>query len=465
MHLPDGIVALILLWVSPSIVLGNPGRSESELQWPHNLPRHMKYFPEDEARVKRSLEIQARLRKEKPIGMKKMSDDEGEMFFLDNWIFAGDELKQHDTEKREEAGNASVPALSPLRPLYEQSVLDSMRRFAARASLLARDFKCPEGTNSCSSIGAPNSCCGTSDTCIRIEDTGLGNVGCCPQGRTCAGTISCDTRNGFSSCPDSPNGGCCLPGYSCRDVGCVAAGTSVTWVQPSTSAPRPSSTAVVVVPTTPSPTPTPTPTPSSSSSYTCSSGWFSCPGTLGGGCCQNGRLCATGASCIDPSTSARSTDASPSAPVRPTPESSSTSSFDPGAGICPTGFYVCSAYYPSGCCRVGRDCQTTGSCVPTASSTVVVGTNGVVIVAPTGASLSPQRGTCPTGWYSCAASVGGSCCMDGYACGQQQCTATASGSQVIDKIAPQSRASTFSNASIFGLVISAVAIGIGMIAL
>lgn len=218
MQLPDGLIALILLWVSPTAVIATS--EQSELQWPHNIPRHLKYFPEEEMRVKRSLEIQERLRKEKPVGMKKMSEDEGEMFFLDNWIFAGDGDIKQGNAKREESVNASVPVLSPLRPHYERSVLDSMRRFAARAALLARDFKCPEGTNSCSSIGAPNSCCGTSDTCIRIQDTGLGSVGCCPQGRTCAGAISCDVRNGYSSCPDSPNGGCCLPGYSCRDVGC-----------------------------------------------------------------------------------------------------------------------------------------------------------------------------------------------------------------------------------------------------
>ncbi|KAH7125196.1 hypothetical protein B0J11DRAFT_299825 [Dendryphion nanum] len=466
MQLPDGVIALILLWVSPTIVSAAV-EPRPALPWPHNLPKHVKYFPEDEVHVKRGLSIQDRLKKEKPIGIKKMSEDEGEMFFLDNWIFAGDEGTRESNEKREEYLNLSMPALSPLRPIYEQGMLDSMRRFAARSSLMGRDFKCPEGTNDCSSIGAPNSCCGTTDTCITIQNTGFGSVGCCPRGRTCAGAISCDTKNGYSSCPDSSNGGCCLPGYSCRDVGCVAAGTSVTWVQPPTSTPRPSSTAVIVVPTTPSPTPTPTPTsnPTPSSSYTCSSGWFSCAANLGGGCCQNGRECATGASCIDLSSTARSTDASPSAPIRPTPESSLTSGTDPGATICPTGFYVCSAYYPGGCCRVGRDCQTTGSCAPTASTTVV-GTNGVVIVAPTGASLAPQRGTCATGWYSCAASVGGNCCPNGYGCGQQQCTATASGNtQVADKVAPNSHASPFSTISILGLAITAISIGIAMVIL
>ena len=204
----------------------------------------MKYFPEEEAHVKRSLDIQARLRREKPIGVKKMSSDEGEMFFLHNWIFeANKDLgpKEQNSNRIEERSldptedeylNISALAFSPLRPHEELSLLDASRKdvIAERAAELEqRDFKCPDGTTSCASIGAPNSCCGSSDNCINIPDTGLGPVGCCPQGRTCGGgAISCDTRNGYSSCPNSPNGGCCLPGYSCQDVGCKFMGDSFT---------------------------------------------------------------------------------------------------------------------------------------------------------------------------------------------------------------------------------------------
>jgi progranulin len=226
MHL-FGIISLpptlLLLVCAPPAI--------SQLQWPHNLPRHMKYFPEDEVHVKRSLGLQERLRREKPIGVKKMSTDEGEMFFLDNWIFAGD--GESDTQSQEgnkwldqrslqseEYLNLSFPAFSPLRPHSESSLLDPPTRHAQRAELVARDFRCPEGTNNCASIGAPDSCCATTDTCINVQDTGFGSVGCCPRGTNCAGSISCDTRNGYSACPDSPNGGCCLPGYSCQGVGC-----------------------------------------------------------------------------------------------------------------------------------------------------------------------------------------------------------------------------------------------------
>jgi hypothetical protein len=148
-----------------------------------------------------------------------MSADEGEMFFLDNWIFASDDGDQQSETL--DFNNISISATSPLRRHAGKSTTwDSPLRFLPRAALFARDFKCPAGTNDCSSIGAKDSCCSAGSTCINIQDTGLGSVGCCPNGQSCAGTISCDAENGYTSCPESPNGGCCLPGYSCEDVGC-----------------------------------------------------------------------------------------------------------------------------------------------------------------------------------------------------------------------------------------------------
>jgi len=238
----------------------------------------------------------------------------------------------------------------------------------------------------------------------------------------------------------------------------VIAGTSVTYVQPSTST-IPSSTAVVIVPTTPSTSAPP------SSTQSCTSGFFSCPQSLDGGCCRNGQTCGQNRSCINPPST---TSQVPSAPIRPT-SVPPVSSDSPSNSICPQGFYVCSAYYPSGCCRVGSDCQTTGSCLPTASVTVV-NTNGVVIVAPTGASLATtapgQGGSCPSAWYSCAANVGGNCCPNGFACGEA-CTATGSvapSQSIVGKVAP-STAGTVSMASIWGMALGALAIGMSMILL
>ncbi|KAF2809718.1 uncharacterized protein BDZ99DRAFT_35198 [Mytilinidion resinicola] len=432
--------ALLLLTISPSL-------AAVETQWPHNLPKHMKYFPEDEVHVKRGLQIQERLAWETPVGVKKMSTDEGEMFMFDNWIFQGDQeakellgragpdhASQHKQpdELGDQSANIStlIQPLSPLRPHSEQTGLrDSYARFAIRSLLMNRGFKCPEGTNNCSSINQPDSCCSTSDECITIPDNGYGPVGCCPQGQNCVGAISCDTAQGYTSCPDSPNGGCCLPGYSCQDVGCIAVATSTAIVLPSSSstvsspassvipsssssavissAASSKSTAIVVVPTS----------LSSSSTYTCSSGWFTCAASLGGGCCQNGRQCGSGIICSGTDSATRTSSSMvPSAPVRPTSNSGSdvTTTTITGPSVCPTGFYVCSAYYPSGCCRVGMDCHTTGSCIQTASVSVIV-SDGITIVAPTGASVATtargQGGSCPSGWYSCAANLGGNCCL------------------------------------------------------
>src|SRR5690606_14302208 len=60
----------------------------------------------------------------------------------------------------------------------------------ALTRLQRRQWNCPEGTTSCSRIGYPNSCCRTSETCVEIEDVGLGKVGCCPAGATCGGSVS-----------------------------------------------------------------------------------------------------------------------------------------------------------------------------------------------------------------------------------------------------------------------------------
>ncbi|KAI0585680.1 hypothetical protein Alg130_04621 [Pyrenophora tritici-repentis] len=444
-----------LLSLPPAIIALCAASVAADTQWPHNVPRHLKYFPEDEVHAKRSLSIKERLEHEKPIGVKKMSTDEGEMFMLDNWIFAS------DTQHSDVYTNVTSQAFSPLRPLARN---DWLARMHVRDVLLNRQFKCPEGTNSCSSIGAPDVCCGTNSNCITVTgDSNAGDVGCCPKGQACAGSVSCEVSKGYTSCPDAPNGGCCLPGFKCQGIGCVLVGTSTAYVQPPTSSSAPTSTAVVVVPTSPSTTPEPI----STSAYTCSTGWFSCPVSLGGGCCANGRTCATGASCLGGPTSTRA----PDAPVRPTSGSATTTDAASASSgsVCPTGFYVCSAYYPSGCCRVGRDCQTTGSCaLPTET---ILNTNGVVVVAPTGlgvASVTPAAGgSCPSAWYSCAADRGGNCCPNGYACGEQ-CTATASGqSSVATKVAPSSssEASFVSSVSIWMMIFSAMAVAVAMIAL
>jgi len=197
---------LVLLCAAPTV--------SAQQQWPHNLPKHMKYFPEDEHHVRRGLDIKERLRYERPVGIKKMSTDEGEMFMLDNWVFAPSESKRSEYE---DLGNGTYQARPAIRPNAADEWLERLR---IRDVLLKRQFKCPEGTLSCSSIGAPDVCCGGSSTCVNVPDSDIGDVGCCPNGQTCSGSISCNESAGYTACPNSSNGGCCLPGFQCSGIGC-----------------------------------------------------------------------------------------------------------------------------------------------------------------------------------------------------------------------------------------------------
>ncbi|KAL2264739.1 hypothetical protein VTJ83DRAFT_7249 [Remersonia thermophila] len=94
------------------------------------------------------------------------------------------------------------------------------RARAALALLEKRQWACPKGTRSCDTIGHPNSCCNESETCVPVEDTGLGPVGCCPAGAACGGgVVGC--ADGSTACASEIGGGCCLPGYICQGVGCT----------------------------------------------------------------------------------------------------------------------------------------------------------------------------------------------------------------------------------------------------
>jgi hypothetical protein len=218
----------------------------SPSQWPYNLPKHVKYWPEDPPNRRRDLEaIEEHLRLGKnPVGVMKMKADEGEKFYVEYWQFEGERGKSiiSDTtnihlrirDEEEEAvlavnASAEVSYRAPFALHTEQEsnsidlralkALECRGTAAALAVLEKRQFACPAGTSDCSSIGHPNSCCATDETCFVIQDTGLGPVGCCPNGSTCGGTITnCDSPN--TACPDNLGGGCCIPNYVCAGVGC-----------------------------------------------------------------------------------------------------------------------------------------------------------------------------------------------------------------------------------------------------
>lgn len=96
------------------------------------------------------------------------------------------------------------------------------RSAAVLGLLQKRQWACPAGTSGCGAIGYPNSCCGDGETCVEVQDTGLGPVGCCPAGATCAGgVIACS--DGSIPCGSDIGGGCCIPGYVCQGIGCKPA--------------------------------------------------------------------------------------------------------------------------------------------------------------------------------------------------------------------------------------------------
>ncbi len=163
-----------------------------------------------------------------PSVVRKMSSDEGEKFYFDYWSW-DDALSLSSLAR--DFGNTSLTQPQPAVLLHTSTDTDwlisadekrNYSRSARRALsvLLGRDFQCPTGTFSCTSIGQPDSCCGDGATCVIVQDTGLGVVGCCPAGETCGDTVS-SCGAGYSSCSSSLGGGCCIPGYTCVTGGCL----------------------------------------------------------------------------------------------------------------------------------------------------------------------------------------------------------------------------------------------------
>lgn len=225
---------LLLISSAPAHI----GTSTHHPEWPYNLPPHAKYYQEDEQVVRRDLEIQDRLAYQMPTGVQKMSGDEGEKFLMTYWRFEYQDPEQEGgqslfiLETRGRAAEsldlgvgANGTVLHPLLPPLllhtadEQTSLSNRFLRGILPSLEKRGFQCPAGTSTCQSVGRPNSCCANGETCELITDTGLGDVGCCGQGQTCSGRVTtCDA--GYTSCPNNPGGGCCIPGYACVDIGC-----------------------------------------------------------------------------------------------------------------------------------------------------------------------------------------------------------------------------------------------------
>lgn len=449
-----------------------PKEEQGLKQWPYNLPPHVKLWPEDPPHRRRDLEVIEEYvrRGKKPVGVKKMSTDESEMFWPEYWQFEDDlepstlpELTNWNApiQARTEDDdallsiNASTLYFRPPFALHMESEEDLDYLEERRSSWLEskrdsaqvldhlekRGFTCPTGTNSCSSIGYPNSCCTVDETCFVIQDTGLGPVGCCPNGSTCGGTIT-TCAAGNTGCPDNLGGGCCIPSYVCSGPGCqsvpsfcfyAAANIHPGILNPSIAV---GITTIITIggasSSAEASTITTTPASSVPSSTTCPPSFQSCPASLGGGCCSSDRVCES-FSC-GPATSTTSTTTRQAAsstrstvtatgvlPVRPTSiTSSAPASTPPGLG-CPGGYYACSAFYPGGCCRIGRDCSST-DCPATQSTTIISSEATIAVPVGSAATVNTQSGSCATGWASCPASLGGNCCPSGFACGTASCS-------------------------------------------
>ena len=498
------------------------------LEWPYSLPRTTRYLSGDEAHVKRDLEIRQRLQWQAPVGMRKMGSDEGEKFWLHDWDFGqtqADSIREHNL-------NSSQAFVSASRPISPHIDHDRPFSLFGR-SISARQALCPTDTFSCSSIGSDLccqtgqtcatisgkvGCCAAGQTCNAVAacDTSAGYTscddnnfgGCCIPGAQCEGsgcvfygtqtltvTLAASTvTSGMSYTTASDSAGTTtyavpvstsvvVSGYTTTvTVTESISGQGTTVVQPTT---------VVVVPTVGSSTSAiSTSQPAASTSATtaefipitqgtfaCTASFTACPTELGGGCCLSGQVCATNNLCLDASSTA-GPSATAVAPIIPTSASISTtdtlvsvataasSTSDLG---CPTGFYMCSAYYVGGCCRVGRNCDST-SC-PASESTAVLSSGATVVVPVTSttalgggastAAAANDQGSCANGWYSCNADVGGGCCASGYTCGTASCAATASGLGDTAKQAPSSSANVMRWAwGFFALTLSA---GVGMV--
>ncbi|KAL4868301.1 hypothetical protein BDV12DRAFT_103613 [Aspergillus spectabilis] len=341
-------------------------------------------------------------------GVRKMSDDEGEKFFMNYWSFedtiAANSTASHNSNAHTETERSTIlPRSYYFQPPFSSS-FESLS-YLRHSPLVRRDFECPAGTHGCTSIDRPDSCCRTDETCVVVEDTGSGDVGCCPAGQDCSGTIGSCWED-YTSCSSSLGGGCCIPGYDCVDGGCARVVT-ITITLSSTTLTTTSTETIPATSTTSTPTST------------------------------------TNADSTTSSSSTSSGDLSP--PDRPTSISTTTSS-ETGTETetetetaCPTGFYACAAFYQGGCCRTGRNCDTT-SCPAIPSTTIVSNDQTIVIPEPTATAESSEEDgprQCASGWFRCADTVGGGCCPTGYACGSS-CTAVpaASTTGTVAKEAP-----------------------------
>ncbi|KAI1136131.1 hypothetical protein F5Y05DRAFT_391631 [Hypoxylon sp. FL0543] len=415
---------------------------------------------------------QLRAQQQHPTAIRKMSLDEGEKLFPEHFAFGpAPAPPQHfpldaraaTDEEFLLSGNSSAatPFLPPYPRHYDyhgtwlgkavgtgqgkdssqaqgSPAPGSLYRRArdVLAKLQGRQFACPQGTHSCTNIDQPDYCCSTGTTCFVVTNAPeSGNVGCCPDGQNCGVSVGACT-DGATACPANLGGGCCIAGFVCASVGCVASTVSVISPTPSQTTVTSTATALPSAsPTTQVITVIVTVTPSGGGAPVTST--------------TTQTTTATPAATSSPSptsssdTETTNTNTGGIPPFRPTSGSSASSDTASSVSYCPTGFYPCVASAGGGCCRTGRDCSTT-SCPPPAASTTII-SNGVTVAVPLtdaqAASSALPTATCASGWFLCGADAGpvAGCCPSGYSCGTASCTlSTSTATATVQKELPNS---------------------------
>ncbi|GAB7365264.1 hypothetical protein MBLNU230_g6346t1 [Neophaeotheca triangularis] len=436
------------------------GQAENHAQWPPNHHLHTLHGGPEKQPTNTPT-----LAGTKPAKVRKMSEDEGEKFYLGYWSYGA--MGQDD---RGGAASGNATGLQQLHAPYAPHGYRERRDILGLRALGGRVFgrqtpgwgACPGNTHDCGGIGEVNYCCGDGEGCFETDE---GGVGCCPDGVTCGTAVAgCDAAAGYESCPGDEGGGCCIPGFTCAGVGCVAAGTSTVFttlpVETVTTGRPPSTTTVVISSTSTDTLPTTIVVPANTLTEPS-------PGDTD--------TTTTTILVPPPSTSSEesytsTTTVTPNAPVRPTSASSATSPpprttqnpDNPPPATCPGGYYQCSAVYLGDCCRVGRDCDTT-SCPPSAATTVI--TSSATIAVPATTTAGENQGGCASEWFLCPEEEGGGCCPRGYACGEDSCSATDAEVEDVGKEAPSQAGLRVVVGWVWGFWVLGVATGVGMVVL
>ncbi|KLJ09555.1 hypothetical protein EMPG_14998 [Blastomyces silverae] len=452
--LPNHFLALLLcatLQLLQLLLLISPANAATDIANPNNNNiSDAASIIARESPVKRDVDIQRRLAGQSPAGVKKMTDDEGEKFWLDYWYFHGDGDVivggsggggGNGDGDGENIGRKQQRSRRTGRTLDDEDFGGLTGRGLGNGPDNHDEVDAWMNSSIEASLYPPFPLHGNTEYQARGGGGGRGMpvplLGRSLSRWTARGQDLIFGKRRFK-CPldtepctsiDRPNS-CCGKGSKCvfvkdtglGDVGCCGAGERC-----------------------------------SGDLTKCANGYSPCPDNPGGIYISTTTVTATPAPPPPPPPPSSTSTEPINPPVRPTSNPITTittiteypppTTPTPTITGCPVGFYACSAIYHGGCCRTGRDCNPT-SC-PQISSTTIVDDTGATIVLPVDPSASVTfpggdggRRRCAGGWTSCAASAGGGCCPDGFVCEQVSCTISAGGlgTAVVGKMAPENGA-------------------------